>query len=205
LHLADESPFIGGLSSGPYAFVIEQSPGDYPGVWTAYAADSAKFNIAIRPEDYFRVTEDGRRKLYFAFPVSSKVSESSHLASNAFGAAKEVRETLRTAYQLRIEAKAKAVAGALLPAVEISSLATRVAIPIPLDEARETKSNIRALAVCTLVPPFVSRRALSILEATFDSPLSVSHHYNYLNVDLLAIWIYNYESGAVYAKVQLER
>ena len=206
LRLSEESPLIGGLSSkGTYGFVVEQSPGDYPGVRTAYDADGLTFNITVRPEDYFRVTEDGLRKLYSAIPVLSKVSESSRLASNAFGVVREVRETLRTVYQLRFEAKAKVVAGALLPAVEISSLATRSSIPIPLNEARETKSNLRALAVCKLVPPFVSRRALTIMEATIESPFSVSHHYNYLSIDLLAIWVYNYETGVIYAKIDAKQ
>ena len=74
------------------------------------------------------------------------------------------------------------------------------AFTAPNDQAKAIKQNIAALAICTLQPPFF-RAGKLVSIGTFDSPLTQFIDYNYINVDVVSLWIYDTVSGKVYARV----
>ena len=76
-----------------------------------------------------------------------------------------------------------------------------VEVPMPPEKAKEVKAQIQVMAVCKLTAPFTSLGKFH-KEPTRDDPKSVNIEHHYLKVNILAIWIYNYATGAVYARIQ---
>jgi hypothetical protein len=158
-------------------------------VKVAYDADRAGFDITIQT-DIPSITGGSTLRLSSG-PAKNRV----YTASNEFGAVQQVKEYSFKEYNLLITNSAN-----------IPFLATmvprrvRVDVPISLEKAEMAKPELEAIAICKLTAPFVASRKID-KEPTHDDPTSVQIDQRYLTARILAIWIYNHDTGAVYARI----
>jgi hypothetical protein len=127
---------------------------------------------------------------------SGPASNRAYTGSNVFGAVQEVTEFEFKEYKLLI-----ANSAAIPFVVSLDPKRLHVEVPMPPEKAKEVKPQIRVMAICKLTAPFTSSGKLH-KEPVHDDPISVNIDQKYLNVNISAIWIYNYNTGAVYARIK---
>lgn len=155
-----------------------------------YDADRARFDITIQADMPRYAGESTLRVL------SGRASSRAYSGSNGFGAVQEVKEYSFKEYDLLI-ANSNA-----LPFVE--SLAPRrihVELPMPPEKAQQLKPQIEVIAICKLAAPFTASGKTD-KDPTRDDPISVRIDHKYLRVNVLDVWVYNHDTGVVYAKVR---
>src|ERR1700682_591520 len=203
LRLAEASPISGTLTrNSTYAFVIGQNYSDFSsGVKIVYDADRAKFDVSTQAEPPIYLSERAKAGGALSLPVWTTGSLGrAYIATNGFGAVREVTEYTSTEYKLII-ANNDAMPFIDVPLWKpLGFREIRGEVFILPALAREVKSQIRLVAVCKLAVPYVTSGWL-LREATLDNPVSRNIDFKYLNVNLLAIWLYNHETGAVYARI----
>lgn len=74
-------------------------------------------------------------------------------------------------------------------------------LPIPKNIAETSVKNIHALLICSLQPPFIQTDE-GIDSATITSPYQVNEISYTFNTKLVELWIWNYATGQVYAKIK---
>jgi len=204
LRWAEAKPVLGKLTrNSTYAFVIGQNYSAFDsGFEILYNADYAKFDISAQAEPpvYFYEREKPAGEL--SLPIlCARPTERNYVGANGFGAVREITEYTHEEYKLII-ANADLFPFTDRPGWKLLGFKQiRRDVFIPPEMAREVKSQIRLAAVCTLLTPFVTS-GFHVKEATLDDPVSNNISYKYLKVKLLAIWVYNQNTGVVYAKMQ---
>lgn len=154
-----------------------------------YNADRERFEIAIEAD---MLGQPG------TFPIrvlTGPASTRSYIGSNGFGSTEEVTEQRFTEYRLLIANSDD------LPFVSsFDPKRIRVEIPVARENANEIKPQIQALVIVQLTAPFTSSSVIR-RNPTHDDPISLKIEQVYLRANLLAIWIYNRETGVVYARI----
>ena len=173
------------------------------GVSSEYDADKANLTIKLAPSSVYSddMTESRR-----ALRVLHKLGDfRQYTATNALGATVTVTESRAEWYELAYANPDKSPAVTytqkLLKRFTNSSDALQVSVPMKSQAARESKDHIQALAICTLLEPYVYRYTFYD-KPTFASPHGGYHTYFYLNVRLLEVWFYDVRTGMVLAKLK---
>ncbi|MBZ5624684.1 MAG: hypothetical protein LAQ69_39190 [Acidobacteriia bacterium] len=156
----------------------------------AYDADRTRFDITIQAD--VPPCSGGSTLRILSGPASHRA----YTGSNGFGAAQNVNEYGFKEYKLLI---ANGVAVPFVAALAPKRI--HVEVPIAPEKAKEVKPQIQVIAICKLTAPFTSSGRVR-QEATRDAPTSVDIDLKYVKVKILGIWIYNYDTGEVYARIQ---
>lgn len=151
-----------------------------------YDADRAQFAITIQGEI---PPHAGGSTLRVG---NGPVSRHSYVGSNGFGAVREVAEYEFTEYNL------VAANSAAFPLTSKAPKRFYIHVPMGPEQAQRVKSQIRVLAVCRLVRPFVAAGKLR-KDPTHEDPVSLKINYSFLNVNILEFLVFNHETGEIYA------
>jgi hypothetical protein len=124
------------------------------------------------------------------------LNNGTHLGANSYGAVAEVTTEYR--WQDTIE----------FPNIdEFSSKQSiygqdlSIDLPVGPTEAKTLKGNLRILAICKLIAPYVASDAGSS-DATLSEPVDLITFFQTLETQLLELWVYDISTGKVIAKVQ---
>lgn len=204
-----------------YAFIIDQKPGLHiPTV--SYDADKQKFQIGVRTDWLSPNTNEDYRASFIVKSVND--SSSSYIGSNAYGATRKVTDLRATRYGLALvnqqdfgSSDSDDKKHDFLKTPMTSLRTVNIEISIPPDKARTLKDSIGILLVCKpilyKVDAKISHRKGNDLifeqydfsEATINSPSSHTYEQKYINVEILALWIYDIRTGEVILKKAIER
>lgn len=203
-----------------YAFKIDEGSGFRGLRVNPYDADSQKLQITLETEWLSEFTiEDYRAS--FIIKTSNKDSHS-YVGSNAFGATREVTSYSATQYGLALVNQQDFGSSGYddnkynikTPLTSIRKVS--IALDIPPDRARTLKNSIGVLLLCkpTLYKSDAKlnvRKGNDLIfekydssQATIDRPTSHLYERKYINVEILAIWIYDIRTGEVISKTQLK-
>ena len=165
-----------------------------------YDADSETFTTRI-----YSGSTDVHSKIgwYFrAFDIhEKKLSESSYVGSNAFGAKALVTKTKWKRTQIVTDDTEDILALNRDP-IDLS-------LNVPRDRARAVKPNLRVALICSpRLDQFspdpdsgvTGATGYDIYEATIDNPSERWIYYTALRVDLLQIWVFDRATGEVYGR-----
>lgn len=204
-----------------YAFKIEAAGTGLRGLKVhPYDADSQTLKIDLETEYLSKSTlEDYRASLIVK---TLDKSSSSYIGSNAFGATRLVSKYRETQYGIALVnqqdfGKSRYDdAFSKIKTIMTSVREINMKIEIPIDKAKTLKNNIGVLLLCKPAP-YKSNAIISdnqgndlIFEnyyysgATIDSPSVESYDRKYINVEVLAIWVYDIRTGEVLLKTQLK-
>lgn len=215
-----EKKINAGISDDIYAFKIDEGTGLHGLELSPYDADSQKFQISLETEWLSQYTFEDYRASIIVKSLSKGTD--SYIGSNAFGAKRLVTNFKAIQYGLALVNQQNFGSSSYddnkynteTPLTSIRKVSLE--IQIPPDKARALKSNIRVLLLCK--PALYKSDEKSSLkrgndlifenydssEATIDSPTSHFYERKYINVEILAIWIYDIRTGEVLSKTQLQ-
>jgi len=177
-----------------YAFVPTELPN------FEYNADTETFTAKIYPG----VTEVQSRIGWYFRPFGvhrTKLSESTYVGSNAYGAKALVTKAKWKLTQVVVE-ETEDILQHSFDSIDIS-------FKIARDRARLAKSDLRILLLCSPKPEQFEPAApvdvtgatgYDISKATIDSPTEQWIYYVALRADLRQIWVFDRSSGQVYGR-----
>ncbi|MCC6502247.1 MAG: hypothetical protein IT362_03805 [Deltaproteobacteria bacterium] len=172
-----------------------------------YDADTNKFKIQLTTETLsFSSFEDRRGS--FVVKEMNKRSES-YVASNAFGASRLVKGYVATQYGVALVNEDD------FGSDDHGTRTVNVEIDVSIDKAKQLKDNIGILLLCkpSLYKSNAERKYKGndlIFEksdyfgGTMNVPISHYYDQKYINVEVLAIWIYDFRTGMIFLKKQLK-
>ncbi|MEI6152713.1 MAG: hypothetical protein WCQ90_01335 [Deltaproteobacteria bacterium] len=211
------------VSSDIYAFRIEEGSGlPVHGLRVGpYDADTQSFRISLETEWLSKFTFMDYRASIIVKTL--KMRSRSYLGSNAFGAMREVTRFSAIQYGLALVNQEDFGSSSYddnkynikTPLTSIRNV--NITIQSPPDKARTLKDNIGVLLLCkpVLYKPNIEEvhknkgndlifESFDSSQATIDDPTSHLYERKYINVEILAIWIYNIRTGEVILKKQLK-
>lgn len=204
-----------------YAFKIDAGSILHGLSVSPYDADTQKFQISLETEWLSKFTFKDYRASFIVKTIDK--GSHSYVGSNAFGATREVTSFSATQYGLalvnqqdfgssRHDDNKYNIKTPLTSIREVS-----ITIQIPPDKAKTLKYNIGVLLLCkpALYKPDIEElfknegndlifESYDSSQATIDSPTSHLYERKYINVEILAIWIYDIRTGEVISKTQLK-
>lgn len=205
-----EKKIVSVLPDAIYAFKLDTDYSDYAKIHP-YDADANKFKIELSTHALSLYTfEDQRASIIIVHKLHK--SSDSYIGSNAFGATRLVESYEGLQYgialvnQNNFGNQSSYIGG---------YRTTNTEIDIPLDKAKQLKGNIGILLLCKSSlhrsnakmkyrgNDFIFEKKYSV-GATINSPTSLSYEQKFLNVEVLAIWIYDFRTGEIILKKQLK-
>jgi hypothetical protein len=164
---------------------------------SAYDADQRLLNVGVECSS----KEGGSRS---SIPVKRQKTTREYLASNAFGAKRDVQETDVESFNIgianRTDFTITHAQGGSRPFMIMSSIKSTP------DEARQIKVTLSALVICSIRPgDDVTTNDTIYDKATFDDPYEYFEQMHVLNTRVLAIWFFDSLTGRVYEKLAPER
>jgi hypothetical protein len=202
-----------------FAFVIQ--PGgkfDSGHFYHRYDADKEEMLVSLTPDETY---QDDKYKKHDSVHYSvdqiqiestkaiiwreELISSYSYMASNAFGASTEVTSSHSEVYALLYdtstsvdEMEKMANDGRVDELVGVKDL--RFHLPVP--EAKAVGDRLRVLIICSIKEvPVMSGSTYNA--PTISKPYQIFIKYKYLHVALDSIWVFDDETGRVYAKQDL--
>lgn len=161
---------------------------------TKYDADTKVLQVSVKLGEVW----DGIHLDESARSIKAKtifLPTETYEASNAYGAKAVVEKHSSMLYQLKVknykELSTKIDGGRYDREIVFD-------IPMEIQQAREAKSNVRALAAIALKEPSISKGYLRS-KPTITNPKDIFAMYMYLVGDLRALIIYDSLSGQIYA------
>ena len=176
-----------------------------------YDADGGKFEIVVTGDAPEHQQYPGENRMYlylggFAMGVLREPSShKTYIGSNGFGASRQVHAYDRTEYQVLIAEETSGLCDSqpcLSLPVSPKHKEFHVTVPMSADTAGRVKKQLQVVVIGKLAVPFVSTGS-SYRAPTVDDPVEVGVRMNYVKMDISAVWVYNRETGAVYARTAL--
>lgn len=173
------------ISGNIYAFKIEKTGSAGSGIYIEpYNADLKQFEVSVSNN----------------IVVKESSSTYSYIGENAYGAKRSVTATGGTKHEI---------------IVRDNYLIEKLKITIPPDKAKTLKNNIGFLFICkpALRPykPSYGHEGNDLLHtgssyraATMDNPYELIFNMKYINVEALAVWVYDSSTGEILLKTQLK-
>lgn len=186
---AETKPLFGSLTPrSRMAFIANE-------IDSKYDADTQILSVQIElsPLPYFE------GKLQTASFTGVKVLKPSvedlgiYKGQNAFGVTREVTKAKLNKYLFAFANDRE------FKAIE-NFLSGRFELPLPLEQAREAKANLRILFIVSLSKPFMGSY-IDSRHPKIDSPYDVETFTTFLTGRLEEIWFFNRKTGEVYKKV----
>jgi hypothetical protein len=165
-----------------------------------YDADAETFSAKIYPD----ITNVHSRIGWYFRPFDihqTKLSESTYVGSNAFGAEALVTKTKSKVTQL-VVSETEDILRYSFDSIDIS-------FKLPRDRARSVKPNLRVAFICSPKPEQFAPATPSdvngatgydISEATIDSPTERWTYYVALRAELRQIWVFDRSTGEVFGR-----
>jgi hypothetical protein len=193
-------PIVGELRpSGLFAFVFRPTRGsDIEMPTLHYDADREEMIVNVNSVEDNRQYPDNREGEYSRAIIWMSASSSrSYEGSNAFGATAEVTSINGERYALLFDQSTRQ----FMSDVENNKLSTsgEVRFHLSVDEARDLRDRLRVLIVCRIKEPPVTNGS-AYNQPTISDPTEIAIKDNYLHVALDSIWVFDDETGKVYAK-----
>lgn len=208
------------INGNIYAFKIEPDLGPHGLTISPYDADRQEFLISLETV----YLSDNEFEDYRASLIIKSLNKGSlsYAGENALGAIRDVTHFNSTQYGLALVNERDFGSNGSdddkyhIKSVLRSIRRLSIAIQIPPDRARKLKGNIGVLLLCRPAlyrsddPLGLIKSNGLILEkddfvqATFDNPVSHDYKRKYINVEILAIWIYNTRTGEIISKKALD-
>lgn len=204
-----------------YAFKIDEGSGLRGLRIKPYNADSQQFQITLETEWLSKHTIEDYRASFIVKTIDK--GSRSYIGANAFGATREVTDFSANQYGIVLVNQQDFGSSSYddnkynikTPLTSVRTV--NISISVPSDRARMLKDNIGVLLLCK--PALYSsnervslKRGNDLLfekfdssQATIDSPTSHLYERKYINVEVLAIWIYDIRTGEVLSKTQIKK
>lgn len=217
-----EKKIADSVSDDIYAFKIDKGLGLRGLRITSYDADSQNFQITLETEWLSKHTVKDYRASLIVKTIGK--GSRSYIGSNAFGATREVTDFSATQYGLALVNQQNFGSSSYddnkynIKTALTSIRKVNLVIQIPPDKARTLKDNIGVLLLCkpALYKPNIEElfknkgndlifESYDSSQATIDSPTSHLYERKYINVEILAIWIYDIRTGEVLSKTLLKK
>jgi hypothetical protein len=203
-----------------YAFRLDANIPDPNVRIHPYDADTQKMKIDIET----RWLSNYKFKDHRAGIIFRKIDKGSdsYVGSNAFGATRLVRSHFATHYGIALinqeyfgsssDDEFAKLYGTESPLKSIRK--ESIEIVVPLDKAKRIKNNIGILLLCkpTLYKSKIGKEnkkdnALFFKDsyyggATIDDPVVLSYERNFINMEVIAVWIYDFRTGEIMLKKQ---
>lgn len=209
------------VSNNTFAFKLSPTEFNYAGGMNVapYNADKEQYQISIRAVALSNYTFQDYRSSIIVQTLNR--STSSYIGSNAFGAKRNVKDFKDSQYGLAFVNKNDfgnkeyEYAYSLASALD-SNRIFNFEIGVSPNKAKILKNNIASLLLCKLalydakikephrnIGNNLFFKTNYYIQATIDNPNSILHERNYINVEMLEIWIYDTSTGIILDKKQL--
>jgi len=177
--------FMGGEKTVTMSFVAPLK--------AVYDADQGVLNVGVECAKFHGVY--GR--VLYTISVKRYSTNKTYIASNAFGAKINVRETDAESFGIGV------INAADLPSSPEDLIDS--AIESTPDEARRIKATLSALVICSITRgEELTVDDVLLAKATFDDPREYYEQLHALNAKVLGIWFFDSSSGRIYSKVEPE-
>ncbi|MGI8655438.1 MAG: hypothetical protein ACR2LC_09490 [Pyrinomonadaceae bacterium] len=201
---AGSSSFLGVIKpDSVLAFEVMNSSGE-----TLYNADTQTMNVVVALTSVTGATLYDDDKTRRAITSQADVESSEYEASNAYGAKVTVTRNTGKDFEIAFHefpsfgmtryvdsrTREQGFTGDSF-AKDVIHVDFKTDIPA----AKKIKSNLRVLAVAKLLSPYTSNGKF-YNKPTRDDPNEFFIQYDYLNAELLELWVYDISTGQVYAK-----
>ena len=212
-----ENKVLGAVPNDIYAFNIKESTSSLSGLnIKPYDSDKKQYQVVLKTEYLSEYTHKDYRASFILKTVNKRAR--SYIGSNAFGATREVSDYSATQYGIALTNEQNFGVNHYSPSsyglksVLDSIRILNINIEVPIDRARSLKNNIGVLLLCK--PSLYKSDKANDLgkgnqlifetynssRATIDSPTSHFYERMYINVEVLAIWVYDIRTGEVLSK-----
>jgi hypothetical protein len=187
-------PLVGKLSyDSRYSFVLPDTE-----IEKTYNAENGEITVKLKKNPRHAKTLDTEPETHknaacFEI-VANRTNKGGYLGQNSFGAKSSVSSTSKKIYYVG------AISGSSMiksndPYYNPISLKYKLS----LEDAKEAKLNTGVALIGHIASPII-RTALVNFPATIEDPNELTIDYTYLMFKLESIWVYNLQTGVVYAK-----
>lgn len=202
IKIEESVPILGSLTINDlFAFTLSRNNVD-----SEYNADRQELQVAIRIG--IVSPRAAHVKLMRSLSVKTIYTyEGSHIGSNVYGTKLRVKNRRIDSYELAYDNPDEFVISKYQDKehrkLGLTSDTDAIIVDVKMDTptAIRAKGNLRALAVVEVRPPYIDK-ATHYEEATFDNPVSYYEPSYYLATRLIELWLYDLNSGQVYAKIK---
>jgi len=198
-------PIVGELKPNDlFAFVFQPKRSfDSGQVYLEYDADKEEMIVHVNSTQDDRKYPDNREGEYSRAIIWREASKSrSYVGSNAFGASTDVTSINSEHYALLFDMSRSKFLDAVQKGNWHSSSISdsgEVRFHLPAAEAKKLRDLLRVLIVCSIKEPPVTN-GYAYNAPTISDPTEIAFKDNYLHVALDSIWVFDDETGKVYAK-----
>jgi len=216
-----EKKIMAAVTDDVYAFKLDPTVGGMHGLTIhPYNADTQKLQIDVKTTSLSKYTFEDYRASVIIKDIAGV--SGSHVGYNAFGAKVLVKTYFHTQYGIVLVNQKDFGTSSyddnrynIRTPLE-SDRTINLEIEVPSDKAKTLKNNIGVLLLCK--PRLYKSNAKMKLNpgndlilkdtyysgATIDSPTSLLYDRYFINVEVLAIWVYEINTGSIILKKELK-
>jgi hypothetical protein len=194
-----------------YAFYIDPNiffVRDHYITISPYNADNKSFiiNIYSYPQTYF-VYDKSISSIILSDSIAKNESD---LKSNVFGAVIETNRTEGTQYGVAIINASEF--GESIYHKDKRERNIKLEINMSADRAKLASGNLGVIVICRPIFSKINKEGNGIINeafvnkpATFDDPKEYFFYRKFINVQILALWVYDIKSGEIFLKKEIHK